>query len=190
MKKVLSLSALSFILAACSTTLPPNAEVVSSKSFSNKLVSITHEYPSKNNFPVELKCVTQIVKNDGASLKDSSRAFVGQATGTFYDYGNNFMVSGGNAVQYADERTKTIIAKGIDYGNSSFMVNNYISYTLTLEDKDGTTKLTFNDIKQAQESTGFAVNRGFSPITTNHGPTANLAYEIINNTAKRIELCM
>ncbi|WP_392564601.1 hypothetical protein RHO13_03825 [Orbus wheelerorum] len=136
-------------------------------------------------------CVLQYVDNQDVQLSDTSKSFVGASSGNLYNVNSSYNSAGGDSVKYADK--DLLVVKGItQYRNpQSFIpITNYVRYTLSVKQKADGISYVFSNITQAQASTGYMANSGFTPIGDWDGANPAVILSTLKSEIKNIEDCL
>lgn len=135
-------------------------------------------------------CVASTVRNDSVSLNDASGSFVGTYTGRYYSAETNRETGGGSVIQYVSPDETTVVAKGAT-GYVSAMIARSVRYTMMMQElKDGGREYKFSGIQQAQLSTGYMANSGYSPVHTMIGGGSEEVAESLKAVADELEICI
>lgn len=186
MKKLLIPAAVAAIaLTGCASpksTLLPNV-----KTQGDYVQSVYFDIPETFDSEIAANCIVENVTNDSVILKDSSNSFVGDFTGTYYNINSSKEVGGGTVLQRVSD--SRVIAHGTtEY--RSMLLKHYLKFGISAKAENGKTRLTFKNLKQTQQDTGFASNDGFTSIGTWGGSGLDEAYMALDNIKNNISVCM
>lgn len=193
MKRITTLIAAIFIGGCATPQLPKNVMLSADGKFVDRMIFEKKTEQQADAAYGHLKtCIAEHVNNEGVELSDSSGSFFGAATGNYYQVDNTRTTQGGQAIQTADDNTRTIIAKGVIpfAGGPMIPVGQYLKFTMRATAEDNSLKIAMSQIAVAQESTGNISNRGFSPLGVYPGSPADSAYAAADQLSAAIGNCV
>ena len=195
MKKILLFSLIGFVVTGCAQKIDSNLssfEGVTYTDYMNEYKYI-NTYTIKGSTNKSMKnvnvCVLQNIRDKDVVLSDNADSFVG-STGRYYNLTSSTN-SHGNSQRYIND--DVIIINGFtQYQNpQSFIpVTNYVRYTLSVKKDKTNIQYFFNNITQAQSTTGSLPNNGFNPIGNWDGANPSVILKTLNDEIKKIEVCL
>ena len=195
MKKILLFSLIGFLVTGCAQKIDSNLssfEGVTYTDYMNEYKYI-NTYTIKGSTNKSMKnvnvCVLQNIRDKDVVLTDNADSFVG-STGRYYNLTSSTN-SHGNSQRYIND--DVIIINGFtQYQNpQSFIpVTNYVRYTLSVKKDKTNIQYFFNNITQAQSTTGSLPNNGFNPIGNWDGANPSVILKTLNDEIKKIEVCL
>ncbi len=143
-------------------------------------------------FPQLKMCIAENVSNNAVTLSDNAGAFVGPATGTYYQPSHSQTVQGGGIFKYVDDSSSTMIATGTTDGGPAALglTRDIVKFDLKAATSDAGITLKFGNITRAQQSTGSAANDGFGPVGMWRGAGAQRIYASLEALTNKIKSCL
>lgn len=209
MRKILGLSAI-VALAGCVSMEAP----VLPASFTTKDGAYNAQYIDKARFEFPApnvesftdrvaRCGVSNLSIDSFIAKDTSKSWVGPATGRLYQSGNRSTVAGGEVLKYSSEAEGVVILAGREqYGENNMGVigvlgdptgdtfKKQLDFDIEIAKSGATYSMVFSNMKRAQQSTGSLENNGFTPIGVWKGSQADEIVPIIERTASTLNDCI
>lgn len=188
----LALLGTSLLVGCAAPRLPENVGVSSDGRYVERMAfNQATTLPTETVYGRMKTCIAEYISNEGVDLTDSAGSFVG-LSGKHYQIDRARTTQGGSTIQAEDRGTKTIIAKGaVPYsGGAPIKLAHYLKFTVRAKATDGNIELLLSQITSAQESTGYATNRGFSPLGTWAGSTAGDAYSAAKSLSDQVFACV
>ncbi|OCG24606.1 hypothetical protein A9G28_00785 [Gilliamella sp. Fer1-1] len=197
MKKLMIASMVAFLVAGCAQVDSNLSSFsgVTYKDYSNEY-KLIDTYTLTSHIDKSMKdikvCVLQNIRDRNVVLSDNSNDFVG-ASGRYYSIPSVTVSSSSGARQYFDD--DIIVVDGLTQYNNpqSFIpIINYVRYTLSIkQDKDkNNTQYFFNNITQAQSTTGSVPNNGFNPVGNWNGANPSIILNTLNIEKQKVENCL
>lgn len=135
-------------------------------------------------------CVAEIVSNQGETLADSSRSFVGVYTGNYYSIQRSSQSAGGSVLEHVAQDGKSVVASGSARYSAGALVTRSVRFKLALKQSDSGRIYRFSSLGQAQLDTGAAANNGYTPIGSWPGANPDLALAALSGITDQIERCL
>jgi hypothetical protein len=180
-------------VVAYGTDLPSNVTVRQEGKRSAFIEAVDFSYKPAQlvTFSAIKLCVAENISNNAVSLRDSSNAFVGPASGNYYSNTQSQTVQGGSIFKYVDDASATLIATGTtDGGSSSWgLIRDFVKFELKAAISDMGVTLQFTNIARAQQDTGLSSNNGFQPVATWKGARPMKVYSALEKIAAKIKSC-
>ncbi|HEY5960210.1 MAG TPA: hypothetical protein VIV60_26840, partial [Polyangiaceae bacterium] len=166
--RAIAVLAFANLMCCAGVPMPSNVTTTPGNAGGDYIKSIDFSYQSSPvaSFDKLKLCVAENVSNRAVQLTDSSGSLVDSASGQYHDVQHNQTVQGGDIFKYADASLATLIANGtIDSGPAAHgLTRDIIKYDLKASAHGQQVGLVFTNITRAQQSTGAAVNDGFTPV--------------------------
>lgn len=190
MKKILIAAFIAGLTGCGTVQLPSNVTAIQGGSMSGKYIDrADYSYSESVDFSALKLCVAENITNNGVTLTDQSRSWVG-FTGINHSAGNTETTAGGNVFKYADDATQTVVVSGTVAESGQGLIQRVVRFDLKASAKNNKVTLIFSNIAHAQKDTGYAANTGFSQIGDWHGAGAMDAINALEATANRIKSCL
>lgn len=195
MRKILLFSLIGFVVTGCTQKIDSNLSSFEGVTYTDYM----NEYKYINTYTIKGStnksmedvnvCVLQNIRDKDVVLSDNANSFVG-STGRYYNLTSSTN-SYGNSQKYIND--DVIIINGFtQYQNQQSLipVTNYVRYTLSVKKDKTNIQYIFNNITQAQSTTGSVPNNGFNPIGNWDGANPSVILKTLNDEIKKIEVCL
>ena len=195
MKKLIFLLCSMSILSGCAQKIDENLSSFSGVTYtdySNEYKYInTYTINGNTNRPMDdiNVCTIQNIRDQDVVLSDNTNSFVG-ITGNYYNL-TSTTKSYKNGRQYIGDNV--IVIDGLtDYQNPQALIpiKNYVRYTLSIRKDDDNISYQFNNITQAQSTTGSIPNNGFNPVGNWDGANPSIILKALTAEAQKINNCL
>ena len=195
MKKILFLACPMILLSGCAQKIDPNLSAFNGVTYTD----YSNEYKYLNTYTINGNtnksmndinvCTIQNIRDRDVVLSDSADSFVGK-TGNYYNL-NSSMKSNKNGRQYIGDNV--IVIDGLTHYQNpqSFIpITNYVRYTLSIRKNDNNITYLFNNITQAQATTGAIPNNGFNPVGNWDGANPSVILKALTAEVQKITNCL
>lgn len=194
MRKIILLT---LVMSGCAfnpidPNLPPNVVLTKPDSQNTVYVdSINFKLGPEYLYGNPAKCLALKVNNDEYQLSDSSRSFVGQASGKYYDIESSQTVGGGQSILYSD--SDAAVAKGTTAGTYTVgfvPITEIVKFKVLVALKSDDPLIEFSEIQVAQESTGNIKNTGMHDVGAWTGGGALFVYSLLEEVSNELKDCL
>lgn len=195
MKKVFLIGLIGYVLTGCAPIINRNHGSLGELTYTEYMnkYEFLNTYTINGSINKSIKdvnvCVLQNIRDKDVVLSDNANSFVG-STGRYYNLTSSTN-SYGNSQKYIND--DVIIINGFtQYQNQQSLipVTNYVRYTLSVKKDKTNIQYIFNNITQAQSTTGSVPNNGFNPIGNWDGANPSVILKTLNDEIKKIEVCL
>ena len=172
--------------------IPPNVVLSAPEAYDARYIQTIHfEFPDTNYVRSPSRCIALIVNNSEYTLTDSSKSFVGQYTGNFYNIDNQRQVGGGQSLVYSDD-TSAIASGSVDgtFVLGLATIKKIVKFKVEAQTSQKGILINFTNIQAAQKSTGYAKNDGFNKVGAWPGAKPVFVYNLLKDVASNIHLCI
>ncbi|WP_084398314.1 hypothetical protein [Henriciella aquimarina] len=208
MKSITAIAASAAMLAGCATSLempvlPENYTTTTGDYDQQYVDEVTFKYPAPETASFTdrvARCGVSNLSIDSFVAKDTSRSWVGPATGNYYEAGNRSTVEGSEVLKYISDSENIVVLSGREnYGQASgwqaaladsALFENELDFDVEAALKEEKYVLTFKKIERASHSTGAIENRGFMPVGIWKGSRADEIVPVIDDVAERLNDCI
>ena len=153
-----------------------------------------YEFSSQASASSDLAfCIASNLSNKDVQLSDTSKSFVGQASGNLYIAGDKNNAAGGEVIKYKSDDGSKVAAQGrADYSFTFGFapISRTVQFDVVAKKESGKLLLSFTEIMQAQKETGFSANNGFQPVGAWDGANPDMALSTLKDVATKIQRCM
>lgn len=198
MKRLLTTLALSGLglppaLALAKDPLPPNVATKPYGGGKNQVIDAI-DYSFRAEKPIEFSrvkmCIASNLTNDEVQLRDSAGSFVG-SSGNYYQSKNSQTVQGGGIFKYADDASKSLVARGSvsRQGGLGGIISWAIRFDLEVSIEASAVKMRMLHVESAMRNTGSASNSGFMPVGVWSGSPYKKNILALNEVADQLKTC-
>ncbi|WP_374697287.1 hypothetical protein LQZ44_11955 [Alcaligenes nematophilus] len=184
-------------LTACANTAQVSTKLVGidgleiSKTSDGANILESYTVSSDINEKADLPfCIASNLKNESVFVKGSATGHVGAYSGRYYQTESARTVGGGEVISYSSKDGDKVVATGTTEYNASMIVVRSVKFQLVATKQNGSVKLVFSPIEQAQLDTGVVENRGYFKIGAWDGAHPDKAVEAIQAEAQKIVKCL
>lgn len=138
-------------------------------------------------------CLATHINNKTVRLTDSSRSFVGAATGNYYNIQSARDEAAETPVRFISSDGGEAVARGqtsYSFTAGLAVITRVVRFTLNVKQSSTTNRYAFSDIDTAQTDTGVLANAGFGPFYDVAGLYPEKAYDKLSGLADTINTCL